>query len=250
MIKMKKSLLLLSPVLMALFLAAPVQAGDYAAVASDGKNVVQPAPVVYGAGFYGAIQMGANVYQNRGDTRVFANDFGDTLTIEPNNGVGFFGGIKAGYVFGTGVFRPVVEGDFFYNGFEGGANTTLRQGGVVVRNTDFTSNINSGAFMGNFLMKFAFGKFQPYFGGGLGVYYADSAGVTINGNRGTFNGGGGASHTDFAWQIIAGADYYFTPKFSTFLEYKYLVYTSSQIETNQSRDLQQSLIGAGLRFHF
>src|SRR5216117_4282349 len=29
--------------------------------------------------------------------------------------VGFFGGIKLGYVFGTGVFRPTVEGDFFYN---------------------------------------------------------------------------------------------------------------------------------------
>ena len=39
----------------------------------------------------------------------------------PKNDVGFFGGIKLGYVFGTGVVRPTVEGDFFYNGFRGGA---------------------------------------------------------------------------------------------------------------------------------
>ena len=42
-------------------------------------------------------------------------------TSTPKNDVGFFGGIKLGYVFGTGVVRPTVEGDFFYNGFRGGA---------------------------------------------------------------------------------------------------------------------------------
>src|SRR5664279_3056695 len=150
---MKKSFLLLSPVVMAFFLAAPVQAGDY-------KTVAAPAPAqVYEAGFYGAVDLGANVFQDRGGTQVFANQFGDTLTVDPKNDVGFFGGIKAGYVFGTGVFRPVVEGDFFYNGFRGGANTILREGGVVVRNTDFTTTINSGVFMSNFIMKFAFGQF-------------------------------------------------------------------------------------------
>jgi hypothetical protein len=33
--------------------------------------------------------------------------------ISPKNDLGFFGGIKLGYVFGTGVVRPTVEGDFF-----------------------------------------------------------------------------------------------------------------------------------------
>lgn len=245
---MKKSFLLILPVLMAVFLAAPLQAGD----SGDYKAVVtQPVPPpAYGVGFYGAIDLGANIHQNRGDTRFFENEFGDSLTIEPNNDAGFFGGIKAGYVFGTGGFRPVVEGDFFYNGFKGGANVTLREAGVIVRNRDFTTTINSGVFMGNFLMKFGTGRFQPYFGGGVGVYFAEGAGIEISGDRGTFTGEGGGSHTDFAWQIIGGADYYFNPKFSTFLEYKYLVYTSSQIETRQSRDLQQHLLGLGLRFHF
>ena len=60
----------------------------------------------------------------------------------------------------------------------------------------------------------------------------------------------GRSHADLAWQIIAGTDYYWTPKFSTFIEYNFLNNTSTQINTNQSRDLGQHLVGAGLRVHF
>ena len=66
----------------------------------------------------------------------------------------------------------------------------------------------------------------------------------------TVNTGGGRSHADLAWQIIAGSDYYWTPKFSTFIEYKFLEYESTQINTRQSRVLGQQLIGAGVRFHF
>ena len=95
------------------FVAASVQAGE----AVSYKQVAPPPPPeLYGLGFYGAIDGGANVYQNRGGDRVFTDDFGDTLTISPKNDVGAFGGIKAGYVFGTGVFRPTIEGDFLYNG--------------------------------------------------------------------------------------------------------------------------------------
>jgi hypothetical protein len=228
-------------------LSSPLLAGP-----PEYKQVVPPpAPILYGTGFYGAIDMGANVYQNRGGTRVFENEFGDTLTIDPKNDVGFFGGIKLGYVFGTGVFRPTVEGDFFYNGFRGGADTTLAlSDGTVLRNSSATSFINTGAFMGNFLARFSFGKFQPYAGAGVGIYYAESAGLDLSTPRGRFSTSGGASHADLAWQIIAGSDYYWTPKFSTFIEYKFLNYTSTQIDTNQDRDLRQHLIGAGLRFHF
>jgi len=243
---MKKFSLLTS--MMVGFVTASVQAGTetYKQVAPP-----PPPPELYGLGFYGAIDAGANVYQNRGGEKVFSNEFGDTLTIDPKNDVGFFGGIKLGYVFGTGVVRPTIEGDFFYNGFRGGADVTLRDPfGDVVRSSSATSFINTGAFMGNFILRFAFGRFQPYVGGGLGIYYAESAGIDITTPRGTFNGGGGKSHSDLAWQIIAGTDYYWTPKFSTFLEYHYLDYTSTQIETNQSRDLGQHLVGAGLRFHF
>ena len=210
-----------------------------------------PPPQIYGTGFYGAIDAGANVYQDRGGTKVFSDEFGDTLTISPKNDVGVFSGLKLGYVFGIGVFRPTIEGDFFYNGFRGGANFTLREAdGDILRSSSLTTWINTGAFMGNFIAKFAFGRFQPYVGAGVGIYYAESAGAEFQGPNGTFNSGGGRSHADLAWQIIAGTDYYWNPKFSTFIEYKFLEYTSTQINTNQTRDLGQQLVGAGLRFHF
>jgi len=249
---MKKLSLLSAAVLIGL-LAAPLQAGTevYKQVAPP------PPPELYGLGFYGAIDMGANIYQNRGGDRTFSDDnpnspfFGDTLTVSPKNDVGFFGGIKLGYVFGTGVFRPTIEGDFFYNGFRGGADFTLRDSfGDVLRSSSATTWINTGAFMGNFISRFAFGRFQPYVGAGVGIYYAESAGAEFQGPRGTFNSGGGRSHADLAWQIIAGTDYYWNPKFSTFIEYKFLNYTSTQINTNQSRNLGQQLLGAGVRVHF
>ena len=253
---MKK--LLLSTVAFTGLLAASLRAGP----AVEYKQVAPPPPPMYGLGFYGAIDMGANVYQNRGGTHTFTQDnpnfpeFGDTLEVDPKNDVGFFGGVKLGYVFGTGVFRPTVEGDFFYNGFRGGADFTLRDSfNNVLAQRDVTTWINTGAFMFNFIMRFAPGnqRFQPYAGAGVGVYYAESAGTEVvdpTTGRVPINTGGGASHADLAWQIVAGSDYYWTPKFSTFIEYKFLNYTSTQINTRQDRDLRQQLLGAGVRLHF
>src|SRR5438309_243992 len=245
------------PLLLLGFATVSVQAGQEVY-----KQVAPPPPPLYGLGFYGAIDMGANIYQNRGsdttfsDDRVGTPDFGDTLTVSPKNDVGFFGGAKLGYVFGTGVFRPTVEGDFFYNGFRGGANFTLRDSfGDVLAQRDVNTWINTGAFMGNFILRFAPGnqRFQPYVGAGVGVYFAESAGTeVVNPATGVvpINTGGGQSHADLAWQIIAGSDYYWTPKLSTFIEYKFLDYTSTQINTNESRNLGQQLLGAGVRVHF
>src|SRR6266700_6575544 len=176
------------------FVTASLQAGEAVAY----KQVAPPPPPpLYGIGFYGAIDMGANVYQNRGDTRTFTADnpnspfFGDTLTVDPKNDVGFFGGIKLGYVFGTGVVRPTLEGDFFYNGFRPGADLTLNgaftpcPGCQTVNLGSLHGNvntwINSGAFMANFILRFAPGnqRFQPYVGAGVGVYYMQSEGVNI-----------------------------------------------------------------------
>jgi len=234
------------------------------------KQVAPPPPPLYGVGFYGAIDMGANVYQNRGGDQTFTDDnpnspfFGSNLEVHPKNDVGFFGGIKLGYVFGTGLIRPTLEGDFFYNGFRGGADFTLNEvftpcpGCAAIfttRQRDVTTWINSGAFLGNFILRFAPGnqKFQPYFGAGVGVYYAESAGTEIvNPITGTVpvNTGGGQSHADLAFDVVAGSDYFFTPNFSAFIEYKFLDYTSTQINTREDRDLKQQLVGAGVRFFF
>jgi hypothetical protein len=58
-----------------------------------------PPPPMYGLGFYGAIDAGANVYQDRGGSRDFTVDnpdsqfFGSDLHVNPKNDVGFFGGM-------------------------------------------------------------------------------------------------------------------------------------------------------------
>jgi opacity protein-like surface antigen len=238
------------------FVTASLQAGEPVAY----KQVAPPPPELWGTGFYGAIDLGANIYQNRGDDRTFGDTnpnspfFGYSLEVDPKNDVGFFGGIKLGYVFLTGVVRPTLEGDFYYNGFRGGADFTLRDPfGTVLAQREVTTWVNTGAFMGNFILRFAFGRFQPYAGAGVGVYYAESAGAEVRDpvtGRVPFNTGGGRNHADLAWQVVAGSDYYWTPKVSTFIEYKFLDYTSTQIDTREDRDLKQHLLGAGVRLHF
>ena len=155
---MKKFFIL--PLLLLGFATASLQAGQEVY-----KQVTPPPPPeLYGLGFYGAIDMGANVFQDRGGDRTFTDDnpnspfFGDSLEVNPKNDVGFFGGVKLGYVFLKGVVRPTVEGDFFYNGFRGGANFTLRDSfGDVLAQRNVNTWINTGAFMGNFILRFAFG---------------------------------------------------------------------------------------------
>jgi opacity protein-like surface antigen len=278
---MKKSYALTT--LLVGILTIPLQAGQEVY-----KQVAPPPPPMYGLGFYGAIDAGANVYQDRGGNRSFSSDadgdsfdrdprfFGTTLEVNPKNDVGFFGGIKLGYVFGSGVVRPTVEGDFFYNGFRGGADFTLNEAftspvppgfgtpgtGFPADNTVFSTHqrnvttwVNTGAFMFNFILRFAPGnqKFQPYAGAGVGVYYAESAGVEVQDpvtGDVPINTGGGRSHADLAWQVVAGSDYFFRPNMSAFIEYHYLDYTSTQLNTRQSRDLGQHLVGAGVRFFF
>ena len=261
-----KKLSLLSTAILIGFLAAPLQAGTetYKQVAPP------PPPPMYGLGFYGAIDAGANVYQNRGGSRDFTVDdpnsqfFGSDLHVNPKNDVGFFGGIKLGYVFGHGLVRPAIEGDFFYNGFRGGADFTLNEAFTPSPGapTEFrtaqrnvTTWINTGTWLANFILRFAPGdqKFQPYIGAGVGIYYAESAGVEVNDpvtGAVPINTGGGASHADLAFDALAGADYFFSPKWSAFIEYKYLNYQSTQLNTRQNRALGQQLVGAGVRFFF
>ncbi len=245
------------------FAAVSVRAGETVAY----KQVAPPPPELYGTGFYGAIDMGANLFQDRGGTKIFTDEFGpfatDTVKIHPDNDVGLFGGIKLGYVFGTGIIRPTIEGDFFYNGFNGDADFRLREifdpcGGIpgceapiflTTRNGSVSTWINTGAFMGNFILRFALGRFQPYAGAGVGAYYAESTDVEIKTPFHVFTASG-ENHADIAWQVLAGTDYYWNPRLSTFIEYHYLNYTSSQIDTGEDRNLRQHLLGAGLRVHF
>lgn len=192
--------------------------GSVFAGSPDFKHVAT-APTVecpFGTGWYVALEGGANVYQDVATSRDFVFSNGDDIRISRDQNIGGFGGVKVGYVFGTGTFRPTIEEDLFYNGI--GTDIHVKLNGTEVAHS--SNLINSGAFLTNFIARFAFGKFQPYAGGGVGAYYAAAAGsdITINRTGNTFSTGGGADSGSLAFDVVAGADYYWTCKWSTFVD--------------------------------
>jgi len=236
---MKKLITLVSAsaVFSGFVLAGPVETPSSKMVA-----IPPPPPEYYGTGWYGAIQAGANVYQDAGGGFDFTSRNGNDISLDPDEDVGFFGGLKLGYVFGTGFVRPALEADMFYNGVQTGVNA--RVNGDTVGSTSTT--IDSGAFMANTLLRFNYERFQPYVGFGLGYWVAQANDIEVN-----FNGVTEArvnSNTDggVAWQIVAGADYYFNPKLSGFIEYKFLNYSDAIFDNT----IAQQLVGLGVRFHF
>ena len=127
-----------------------------------------------------------NFHEDNSNLDILVFIFPSSLEVNPKMTSASLGGVKLGYVFGSGVVRPTVEGDFFYNGFRGGANFTLRDSfDNVVAQRNATTWINTGAFMANFILRFAAGnqRFQPYAGAGVGIYYAESAGVEVGRSR-------------------------------------------------------------------
>src|SRR6478735_3177145 len=148
MMMMKKSYLALIAVLSGLLTVSTFAGEQYTQTTTQSSEI-------FGSGWYGAIDIGANIYQDRGDVRNFTLGT-STLRIDPNNDTGFFGGIKIGYVFGTGGVRFALEEDMFYNGWQTGADSVLTVGGVVTTSSSSVT-VNTGAFMTNGLIKFGHG---------------------------------------------------------------------------------------------
>jgi opacity protein-like surface antigen len=208
----------------------------------DNKAVIAPA-IDYGTGLYLAPEAGLNLYHATPDAG------------RPGIGgrkvdTGGFVGGKVGYVFGTGLIRPALEGDMFYNRFGGGWDRVFR-GAAGHRHKEYQNyQINSGAFIENELVRLNLGKLQPYVGGGMGVYTANTSRQQTDTN---FYSGRKYSYSNFhsnntslAWQLVAGTDYYVTQKLAVFAEYKYLNY----MDTAPHNRLSQQLLGAGVRFQF
>ena len=222
------------------------------------KKVITPIEECFGLGWYGAIFGGVNVYQDTGGGReittrrdVFDGDGNfvgrrdNTITLDPDDNVGGFGGLKLGYVFGNGFIRPAFEADIFYNGMDVGVNVDVNgdERGRI------SGRIDSGAFMGNALLRFSCDQFQPYLGFGLGYWVAEANDGTVrigDGDERETRNFSTNSKGDLAWQLIAGFDYYFNPKFSGFFEYKFLNYENAIFDNA----IRQQLLGVGLRFHF
>lgn len=233
---------------LALALVGAFLCGSALAGSPEFKQVAPaPPPCDFGTGWYFAVDGGANVYQDveKNRSHVFRN--GDVAELSSDSKTGGYGGVKLGYVFGNGTFRPAIEEDMFYNGF----STNLH---LALNNTEIangSNQINAGVFMTNFIARFALGKFQPYVGAGVGAYYAVTAGTDINITRTgrTFSTGGGASSGSLAWDVVAGADYYWSCKWSTFLEYHFLDYVALDVGEG-NHQVGQHLVGGGVRFHF
>ncbi len=168
----------------------------------------------------------------------------NSVELDPNGGgVGGWGGLKLGYVFGTGLVRPAFEAEGFYNGIDSGVDVKVNGSKVG----SVGGRIDTGAFLGNALVRFNFQQFQPYFGFGLGGWVAQANDVTVRvGDTNKRSSFSTSSKDGLAWQIIAGADYYFNPKISMFFEYKFLNYVDAVIDN----PIQQQLFGLGVRFHF
>ena len=231
-----------------LFIAIVIAGASVLAGPPDYKQVAPaPAPCDYGVGWYAALEGGGNVWQNFDDNfrRTFPN--GDIVDLHIDHNLGGYGGLKIGYVFGREKIRFAVEEEMFYNGLDTDVHVSLN-GAEVAHASNL---INSGAFMTNFIIRFAFGRFQPYAGAGVGAYYAEAAGsdITINRTGRTFTTGGGSNSGSLAWDVIAGADYYLNCKWSVFAEYHFLDYVALDVG-NGNHQFGQHLVGGGVRFHF
>jgi opacity protein-like surface antigen len=238
--KMKSTLMFAAASLAALTTSA--LAGETTMAPS--KNYVPPAPApVFGTGWYFGLQAGINAYQDFGGRREF-NVGGREVTIDNNAQIGFVGGIKTGYVFGTGRVRPAIEADLFYNGVRGDIDASVKGSNAKISGD---ANLNSGAFMGNFLVRFAFDRFQPYVGAGAGVWVAQADDIDVTVNNKNYNLGSASSNNGFAWQIVGGADYYFTEKVSAFVEYKFLNYENAGVQSDR---IGQQIVVLGVRLHF
>ncbi len=212
----------------------------------DSKYVtpVEPEPV-YGVGPYVALYGGINAYQNYDGTQRFS--IGDTTyAVERKEKIGGFGGLKAGYVFNDGPVRPAVELDAFYNGVD--SDIELRANGRRI--ADLSERYDTGAFLGNFILRFDLGMFQPYVGAGAGIYVgqADDIRFTVPG-VGSVSRGSSDTEVGFAWQVLAGSDIFFTENVSLFFEYKWLNYEDANVFGAGDR-IGQHLVGAGVRFFF
>lgn len=229
--------------LLALASAAPAGTETY-----DAKTVTRPsAPELFGTGPYVSIQAGVNAFQDYGRSRHYTLAEGD-LAIRRDSRLGGFGGLKFGYVFGTGTIRPTLEADLFYNGFRTRYREKLN-GNTIAR---FDQDVNSGAFLANFILRLApasWPRFQPYVGAGVGAYVLGDADVTWTGPTPSFPIRRQGKDSGFAWQVIGGGDYYLNRRWSVYGEYKFLNYEDAA-PVGPQRAIRQHLAGVGLRFHF
>ena len=238
----------------ALFMAALPVSASFGGEAPSQLWSASPPPVqqtfsnisMYGGeGFYWGIQGGINAYQSYEGTER-ANIGGKSIALEMREKLGGFGGVKCGYAFGSGNgILSAFEADVFYNGadYDLDCRVDTKKFGSA------TGRFDTGAIMGNYIVRFGTGRLQPYVGAGIGGWLGQVSDTRLSiDGIGSVRIGSDETNGGFAWQLLAGVDYYLSEKMSFFSEYKFLNYHGIDLPT--SDPVQQHFVGAGVRFHF
>lgn len=207
----------------------------HAGTAADKKLVTPMESASIGSGLYIGVQGGLNVYQDG------INNYG----LNDKKKLGWETGLKVGYVAGNPgwLVRPAVELEGIYSAFDRHLDFPHEPVTVKLRTQSF-------AYMANGIAKFNLGAFQPYAGAGVGFFSMKAKECVQDGDFGQFNVGS-QDRDGFAWQLLAGVDYYFISNCSVFAEYKWLNYEirNSADFTGDPR-IGQQLVALGVRYHF
>lgn len=206
-----------------------------------------------GVGFYAAVFGGANVHQRAEFGDLEAGDI--DVDVDLDSETGWFAGLKLGYVFDTGSFLlPAIELEGFYNNVDVNLHAEADDFDVT---SEIGGELDQIVVQLNFQLKFDCGRFRPYIGAGAGAAYLESdeirGEVRLDGDE-FFDFEGDVDDFGinnegwvFAWQGLAGFDFYFTDNCSVFAEYKALFFHGNDDEIDY---YLQHLVGGGIRFHF
>ena len=230
------------PLLSLAFLLAALPA--HAGTETYSKQIHEPASSNLG-GPYWAIFGGVNVHQEADldDTDTAFGSFSNDLDSE----LGWFGGLKFGYEFENRSWAQfAVELEAFYSHVDADFNA---DGGAF--KIDSSGDIHAAVAMVNAIVKFKpVWQIRPYVGVGAGVAHLWLRDASSDIRLGDAKIGRVAHEDDedwtFAYQGIAGIDWWVTDRWTLFTENKALVFHDGL----GIDDYLNHLVGVGVRMKF
>ncbi len=232
---------IITPIIALIISATSVHAGTQISE----KRIQEPVATVTDGGPYWAIFGGANLKQSS-DNNQSRGSVG-RLADEEQNELGWFGGLKWGYDFGSRYStRFVLEVEGLYSQLE--AETESNDGAFSLRTQ---GKISAAALMVNGIVKFEpLWSLRPYVGVGAGVAHlwleGNESEVTFNGVRLANRRQADAEDWTFAYQGLAGVDFQLSERVSIFTEYKALVFHDAVGAENYINHL----VGIGVRVKY
>jgi opacity protein-like surface antigen len=218
--------------------AVTATAGETYVSRGDSKYAPTPTERMREGGLYIGLYGGVNVGQTA-DIDDEESDLVGDIESELDSDIGWFGGLKFGYVFPTAsVVKPAIELDAFYMGINSELNTETDFGDF-----DISADFHSAVVMANVKVQFDLGTFQPYIGAGLGYAHTWVDEVEFDG---TEVEGADSDEGTFAYQGIAGFDIKLSERLALFTEYKAVVLH----DLGDVKNYVNHLVGVGVRIGF